>query len=91
MPLAIPFTDIKSWPAVQSHSPESPLPFSTASLCRLLVGFSLHFEVPVLIQETDTGLRAQWDVVLISLGFAVTVLFLFCSSFVSSLQQLLEP
>lgn len=53
--------------------------------------FSLLFEMLVLIQEADVGLRTQWDVVLISSGLAAAVLlFLFRSSLASSLQQLLE-
>ena len=53
--------------------------------------FSLLFEVLVLIQEADVGLRAQRDVVFISPVVTATVLLLLLgSSLASSLQQLLE-
>lgn len=49
--------------------------------------FSLLFEVLVLIQEADVGLRAQRDIVLISPGLAAAVLLLLLrSSFAPSLQ-----
>lgn len=63
----------------------------STSLLPALPTFSLLFEVLVLIQEADIGLRTQRDVVLISSGLTATVLLLFlCSSLASSLQQLLE-
>lgn len=63
----------------------------SASLLPAQPTFSLLFEVLVLIQEADIGLRAQRDVVLISSGLTATVLLLFLrSSLASSLQQLLE-
>lgn len=53
--------------------------------------FSLLFEMLVLIQEADFGLRAQRDVVLISSGLtAAVLLLLFRGALASSLQQLLE-
>lgn len=70
----------------QKHCASGSVPFLPAQPT-----FSLLFEVLVLIQEADVGLRTQRDVVLISSGLTATVLLFFLrSSLASSLQQLLE-